>query len=95
MELLVPWSMQSLDYDNSENQLFLEEERRINHTVSRVGLGLVSLGAGTLGQAVTLFHLSLLFSPKLCVLQPAFVFMVCVLEDGALNMGPLSPDTGN
>lgn len=25
---------QSLDYDNSENQLFLEEERRINHTVS-------------------------------------------------------------
>ena len=31
--------LQSLDYDNSENQLFLEEERRINHTVSprRVG----------------------------------------------------------
>lgn len=27
--------LQSLDYDNSENQLFLEEERRINHTVSR------------------------------------------------------------
>lgn len=26
--------LQSLDYDNSENQLFLEEERRINHTVS-------------------------------------------------------------
>uniref|UniRef100_A0A8C9AYF0 Chloride channel protein n=1 Tax=Prolemur simus TaxID=1328070 RepID=A0A8C9AYF0_PROSS len=25
--------LQSLDYDNSENQLFLEEERRINHTV--------------------------------------------------------------
>lgn len=28
---------QSLDYDNSENQLFLEEERRINHTVSLAG----------------------------------------------------------
>ena len=28
---------QSLDYDNSENQLFLEEERRINHTVSLRG----------------------------------------------------------
>lgn len=27
--------LQSLDYDNCENQLFLEEERRINHTVSR------------------------------------------------------------
>lgn len=26
--------LQSLDYDNSENQLFLEEERRINHMVS-------------------------------------------------------------
>lgn len=25
--------LQSLDYDNSENQLFLEEERRINHMV--------------------------------------------------------------
>lgn len=26
---------QSLDYDNSENQLFLEEERRMSHMVSR------------------------------------------------------------
>lgn len=26
---------ESLDYDNSENQLFLEEERRINHTAFR------------------------------------------------------------
>lgn len=33
---LVP-VLQSLDYDNSENQLFLEEERRINHTVSPAG----------------------------------------------------------
>lgn len=57
IELLVPWSVQSLDYDNSENQLFLEEERRINHTVSRVGLWLVSLGAGMVGQAAFLFHL--------------------------------------
>lgn len=29
-----------MDYDNSENQLFLEEERRINH--------MVSLGPGSL-----------------------------------------------
>lgn len=28
--------LQSLDYDNCENQLFLEEERRINHTVSQL-----------------------------------------------------------
>lgn len=27
-----------MDYDNSENQLFLEEERRINHAVSLAGL---------------------------------------------------------
>lgn len=35
--------LQSLDYDNSENQLFLEEERRINH--------MVSLGPGSLDTA--------------------------------------------
>uniref|UniRef100_A0A452V7S8 Chloride channel protein n=1 Tax=Ursus maritimus TaxID=29073 RepID=A0A452V7S8_URSMA len=28
-------ALSSLDYDNSENQLFLEEERRINHTAFR------------------------------------------------------------
>ena len=33
----LPPGLQSLDYDNSENQLFLEEERRINHTVSLRG----------------------------------------------------------
>lgn len=33
----LPPGPQSLDYDNSENQLFLEEERRINHTVSLRG----------------------------------------------------------
>lgn len=52
----MPWSVQSLDYDNSENQLFLEEERRINHTVRRVGLLAWVLGAGMLGQAIFLFH---------------------------------------
>lgn len=36
--------LQSLDYDNSENQLFLEEERRINH--------MVSLGPGSLDTVV-------------------------------------------
>lgn len=36
--LSVSPGLQSLDYDNSENQLFLEEERRINHMVS-LGLG--------------------------------------------------------
>lgn len=36
--------LQSLDYDNSENQLFLEEERRINH--------MVSLGPGNLDTAL-------------------------------------------
>lgn len=29
--------LQSLDYDNIENQLFLEEERRMSHMVNRVG----------------------------------------------------------
>jgi hypothetical protein len=47
--------LQSLDYDNSENQLFLEEERRINHTVSW-GLGvlaaLLSCGPGSGGLGV-------------------------------------------
>ncbi|XP_068964930.1 H(+)/Cl(-) exchange transporter 7-like isoform X1 [Petaurus breviceps papuanus] len=33
-EKLLSLKYESLDYDNSENQLFLEEERRINHTVS-------------------------------------------------------------
>lgn len=29
---------QSLDYDNIENQLFLEEERRMSHMVNTVGI---------------------------------------------------------
>lgn len=37
--LLLLLGPQSLDYDNSENQLFLEEERRINHTVSPAAKG--------------------------------------------------------
>lgn len=41
----LPPGPQSLDYDNSENQLFLEEERRINHTVSLRG----SRGVGLRG----------------------------------------------
>ncbi|KFV81154.1 H(+)/Cl(-) exchange transporter 7, partial [Struthio camelus australis] len=34
-EKLLSLKYESLDYDNSENQLFLEEERRINHTAFR------------------------------------------------------------
>nr|XP_027796664.1 H(+)/Cl(-) exchange transporter 7 isoform X2 [Marmota flaviventris] len=34
-EKLLSLTYESLDYDNSENQLFLEEERRINHTAFR------------------------------------------------------------
>ncbi|CAI9624111.1 unnamed protein product [Staurois parvus] len=34
-ENLLSLKYESLDYDNSENQLFLEEERRINHTTFR------------------------------------------------------------
>lgn len=42
--------LQSLDYDNSENQLFLEEERRINHMVSlRPGSLDTALGTRRLG----------------------------------------------
>lgn len=29
---------QSLDYDNIENQLFLEEERRMSYMVNNVGI---------------------------------------------------------
>uniref|UniRef100_A0A8D0H046 Chloride voltage-gated channel 7 n=1 Tax=Sphenodon punctatus TaxID=8508 RepID=A0A8D0H046_SPHPU len=35
-EKLLSLKYESLDYDNSENQLFLEEERRINHTAQTV-----------------------------------------------------------
>ncbi|MEE6497607.1 hypothetical protein FKM82_002785 [Ascaphus truei] len=34
-ENLLSLKYESLDYDNSENQLFMEEERRINHTAFR------------------------------------------------------------
>lgn len=79
----MPWSVQSLDYDNSENQLFLEEERRINHTVRRVGLLAWVLGAGMLGQAISLFH-PYPPPPNLWVLL--LRFHVLYMEDGALNM---------
>lgn len=94
IEFLVPWSVQSLDYDNSENQLFLEEERRINHTVSRVSQWLVRLVPACWARQY-LHFISLFFLPRAWILHPAFAFIVCVLEDEALNMGPLSPDTGN
>lgn len=47
--------LQSLDYDNSENQLFLEEERRINH--------MVSLGPGSLDTALGTHGLGWCYSP--------------------------------
>ncbi|XP_051037085.1 H(+)/Cl(-) exchange transporter 7 isoform X5 [Phodopus roborovskii] len=39
-EKLLSLKYESLDYDNSENQLFLEEERRINHTPVAAGSGI-------------------------------------------------------
>ncbi|XP_038275326.1 H(+)/Cl(-) exchange transporter 7 isoform X3 [Dermochelys coriacea] len=39
-EKLLSLKYESLDYDNCENQLFLEEERRINHTPVAAGSGI-------------------------------------------------------
>lgn len=70
---LCPPGLQSLDYDNSENQLFLEEERRINHTVSlRLGSREPCLPGGLRAGPVPQPLLSAVLMPQVlvCVLEP-------------------------
>lgn len=63
--MVVSAAPQSLDYDNSENQLFLEEERRINHTVSVQGRPPRRPGAAPTPTAVLQPH----------TLKPPFLFL--------------------
>lgn len=73
----LPPGPQSLDYDNSENQLFLEEERRINHTVSRRGVGEHLCVCVSLRLCVFLC-VSVSVCVRLCVCLSICVSVVCV-----------------